>query len=116
MGAGRRLLFDSGPLRAFLERHCRFEGRDLLPFRDLPVSVSDRAIARIPAVEGIMANDWIKTRQTKYGAYVALYVIVILCVVFAANYLAKNHNKTLDVTSNKQFTLSDQTKKVVGEL
>ena len=63
-----------------------------------------------------MANEWIKTRQTKYGAYVALYVIIILCVVFAANYLAKNHNKSIDVTSNKQFTLSDQTKKVVGEL
>jgi ABC-type uncharacterized transport system involved in gliding motility auxiliary subunit len=63
-----------------------------------------------------MANDWIKARQTKYGAYVALYVIVILCVVFAANYLAKNHNKSVDVTSNRQYTLSDQTKKVLGEL
>src|SRR5271165_5832089 len=63
-----------------------------------------------------MANDWIKARQTKYGAYVVLYVIVILCVVFAANYLAKNHNKTVDVTSNRQFTLSDQTKKVLGDL
>ena len=63
-----------------------------------------------------MANDWVKARQTKYGAYVALYVIVILCVVFAANYLAKNHNKSVDVTSNRQYTLSDQTKKVLGEL
>jgi ABC-type uncharacterized transport system involved in gliding motility auxiliary subunit len=63
-----------------------------------------------------MANDWIKARQTKYGAYVALYVIVILCVVFAANYLAKNHNKSVDVTSNRQYTLSDQTRKVLGEL
>ncbi len=63
-----------------------------------------------------MASDWIKARQTKYGAYVALYVIVILCVIFAANYLAKDHNKTVDVTSNKRFTLSDQTKKVVGGL
>jgi ABC-type uncharacterized transport system involved in gliding motility auxiliary subunit len=63
-----------------------------------------------------MASEWIKARQTRYGAYVALYVIVILAVVFAANYLAKNHNKTVDVTSNKQYTLSDQTKKVVGDL
>jgi ABC-type uncharacterized transport system involved in gliding motility auxiliary subunit len=37
-------------------------------------------------------------------------------VLFAANWLAKDHNKTVDVTANKQFTLSDQTKKVVGEL
>jgi ABC-type uncharacterized transport system involved in gliding motility auxiliary subunit len=63
-----------------------------------------------------MANDWIKARQTKYGAYVFVYVVVILAVIFAANWLAKDHNKTVDVTANKRFTLSDQTKKVVGEL
>ncbi len=63
-----------------------------------------------------MANDWIKARQTKYGAYVFIYVVVILAVIFAANWLAKDHNKTVDVTANKRFTLSDQTKKVVGDL
>jgi ABC-type uncharacterized transport system involved in gliding motility auxiliary subunit len=63
-----------------------------------------------------MANEWMKARQTKYGAYAAVYILVMLCVIFAANYLAKNHNKTVDVTSNKRFTLSDQTKKVAGNL
>ncbi|MDP9171779.1 MAG: GldG family protein [Acidobacteriota bacterium] len=67
-------------------------------------------------MEGLMANDFMKARQTKYGAYAAVYVLVVLCVIFAANYLAKDHNKTVDVTSNKRFTLSDQTKKVVGGL
>ncbi len=32
-----------------------------------------------------MANEWIKARQTKYGAFVALYLIVILAVIVAAN-------------------------------
>jgi ABC-type uncharacterized transport system involved in gliding motility auxiliary subunit len=63
-----------------------------------------------------MASDWMKSRQTKYGAYATVYIIVILAVIFAANWLAKDHNKTFDVTSNKRFTLSDQTKKVVGGL
>ena len=63
-----------------------------------------------------MANEWIKTRQTKYGAYVFMYVVVVLAVLFAGNWLAKDHNKSVDVTANKRFTLSDQTKKVVGEL
>ena len=63
-----------------------------------------------------MANDWIKARQTRYGAYVALYLIVIIAVIVAANWLADHHNKSVDVTANKQFTLSDQTKKVVGNL
>ncbi len=63
-----------------------------------------------------MANEWIKARQTRYGAFMALYLIVILAVIGAANWLADHHNKTVDVTSNKQFTLSDETKKVTGNL
>src|SRR5436305_5166390 len=63
-----------------------------------------------------MAAEWMKTRQTKYGVYVTVYVLIILGVIFIANWLAKDHNKSVDVTSNKRFTLSDQTKKVVGNL
>jgi len=63
-----------------------------------------------------MASEFLRARQTRYGAFVALYVIVILAVIVAANYLAAHHNKTVDVTSNKQFTLSDETKKVTANL
>jgi ABC-type uncharacterized transport system involved in gliding motility auxiliary subunit len=63
-----------------------------------------------------MANEWIKARQTRYGAFVALYLIVILAIVIGANWLADHRNKTFDVTANKQYTLSDETKKVTGNL
>lgn len=63
-----------------------------------------------------MANEWIKARQTKYGAFMVLYVIIILAVVGIANWLADHRNKSIDVTANKQFTLSDETKKVTGNL
>lgn len=60
--------------------------------------------------------SWVKSRQTRYGAYAAVYIIVILAVLIVGNWLASDHNKTVDVTTNKQYTLSDQTKKVVGNL
>jgi len=63
-----------------------------------------------------MASEWIKARQTRYGAFVALYLVVMIAIIITANYLADHHNKTIDVTSNKQFTLSDETKKVAGNL
>jgi ABC-type uncharacterized transport system involved in gliding motility auxiliary subunit len=63
-----------------------------------------------------MAQDWIKTRQTKFTAYVTLYLLVILAVLFAANFLANRYNKTLDATANKRYTLSDQSKKIVQGL
>jgi len=61
-------------------------------------------------------TEWVKTRQTKYAAYATTYIIVIVAVLVVANFLANRYNKSLDATSNKRFTLSDQTKKVVGEL
>jgi ABC-type uncharacterized transport system involved in gliding motility auxiliary subunit len=61
-------------------------------------------------------GEFIKARQTRYGAYLAIYVIVIMAVLGAANYLASQNNKSYDSTSSKKYTLSDQTKKIVGDL
>ena len=57
-----------------------------------------------------------QTRQTKYAAYATVYIIVIIAVLVVANFLANRYNKSYDATANKRFTLSDQTKKLVGEL
>ncbi len=63
-----------------------------------------------------MKTDWLKKRQTKYGAYMAAYIIVIVAVLAAVNFLANRYDKSYDSTSNKQFSLSDQTIKVVKNL
>src|SRR3984885_7056404 len=57
-----------------------------------------------------------QARQTRYAAYATVYIIVILAVLAVANFLANRYNKSYDATANKRFTLSDQTKKVVGDL
>jgi ABC-type uncharacterized transport system involved in gliding motility auxiliary subunit len=59
---------------------------------------------------------WLKTRQTRFTAYVTLYVAIILGVLGLANWLANRHNKSFDTTANKRFSLSDQTQKVVSGL
>ena len=63
-----------------------------------------------------MRADWIKARQTKYSAYVTVYILVILAVLGVANFLANRYDKSYDATSNKQFSLSDQTVKAVKNL
>jgi ABC-type uncharacterized transport system involved in gliding motility auxiliary subunit len=62
------------------------------------------------------AGEFLKARQTRYGAYLAVYIIIILAVLGAANYLANQNNKSFDATTTKRYTLSDQTKKIVGGL
>jgi len=61
-------------------------------------------------------RKWIEARQTKYAAFVTIYIVVILCIVSVANVLANRYNKSYDSTSNKRYSLSDQTAKIVKGL
>jgi hypothetical protein len=63
-----------------------------------------------------MNANWLKTRQTKYAAYATAYIVIVLAVLGAANWLANRHNKSFDTTSNKRYSLSDQTVKLAGSL
>ncbi|MGA3096305.1 MAG: GldG family protein [Bryobacteraceae bacterium] len=63
-----------------------------------------------------MAAKWFKSRQSKYTGYVVVYTLVVLAVLAALNFLANRYDKSYDSTSNKQFSLSDQTIKLVRGL
>jgi len=63
-----------------------------------------------------MASQWLKARQTKYAAYATTYILVIIAVFVVANVLADRYNKSYDSTSNKRYSLSEQTAKIVKGL
>jgi ABC-type uncharacterized transport system involved in gliding motility auxiliary subunit len=58
----------------------------------------------------------ISARQARYGATAGLYTIVVIAVLVLVNWLGLTYNKTYDTTSNKRFTLSQETIKVVQGL
>jgi len=60
--------------------------------------------------------QFLKARQTRYVAYATLYIIVTLAVVTVANVLANRYEKSFDATSNKRYSLSDQSIKIVKGL
>src|SRR5947209_20302643 len=63
-----------------------------------------------------MASQWLKARQTKYVAYATFYIAIVIAVIVVANVLADRHNKSFDATSNKRYSLSEQTAKIVKGL
>lgn len=63
-----------------------------------------------------MASNGLRARQTRYAAWASIYVLVVLAVVVIANYLSSRYNKSWDLTANHRYTLSNETKKIVGEL
>jgi ABC-type uncharacterized transport system involved in gliding motility auxiliary subunit len=55
-------------------------------------------------------------RQARLGSLAAGSVVIVLAILFAINYLSSRHNKRWDLTAAKQFSLSDQTRKVLQGL
>src|ERR1700750_1683423 len=55
-------------------------------------------------------------RQARYGTLAGVSVLVVLAILVAINYIGAKQNKRWDLTSNKQFSLSDQTRNVLAKL
>ena len=63
-----------------------------------------------------MNTKFLQARQTRYAAYAATYILIVLGVLSTINVLANRYNKAYDTTSNKRYSLSDQTAKIVKGL
>ncbi|HYP09082.1 MAG TPA: GldG family protein [Bryobacteraceae bacterium] len=63
-----------------------------------------------------MKTGWLSARQTRYTGFAAIYILVVIGALGLANWLANRHNKSLDTTANRRFSLSDQTNKVIAGL
>ena len=55
-------------------------------------------------------------RQARLSSLAIASVVVVLAILAAINYLGSRHNKRWDLTAARQFSLSDQTKKVLQGL
>ena len=60
--------------------------------------------------------DQMKQRNTRYGAIAGASVVVVLGILVAVNYLSFRRNVRWDLTSNKQYSLSDQSVKLLQGL
>jgi ABC-type uncharacterized transport system involved in gliding motility auxiliary subunit len=60
--------------------------------------------------------DYFRGRNARYGAIASVSVLVFLGILVAANYLSFRQNKRWDLTKNQQYTLSDQTVRLLQNL
>jgi ABC-type uncharacterized transport system involved in gliding motility auxiliary subunit len=61
-------------------------------------------------------SNWMQSRQVREGSYSGAYILVVLAILVAANWLANQYNKTYDATEAKLYSLSDQTLKILKDL
>ena len=57
-----------------------------------------------------------RRRNARYGTIAAASVVVVLGILAALNYLSERRNKRWDLTENRQYSLSDQSTKLLGSL
>jgi len=57
-----------------------------------------------------------RRRNARYGTIAASSVVVVLGILIAINYLSDRRNKRWDLTENKQYSLSEQSNKLLASL
>src|SRR5688500_15487654 len=55
-------------------------------------------------------------RNARYGVLASASVLIVLGILVAVNYLSNRQNKRWDLTTNRQYSLSDQTVKLLKGL
>jgi ABC-type uncharacterized transport system involved in gliding motility auxiliary subunit len=57
-----------------------------------------------------------RRRNARYGTIAGVSVVVVLGILVAVNYLSNRRNKRWDLTENKQYSLSEQSMKLLASL
>src|SRR5918995_5649152 len=59
---------------------------------------------------------YFQRRNARYGALAGASVLIVLGILIAVNYLSTRQNKRWDLTENRQYSLSEQTVKLLQGL
>src|SRR5262249_21289671 len=92
----------------------------ILPERPALVSVL-LAMGGVLVLLGFLLNlasilDRLRGRAVREGGGDAAFIAIIAIVLCLLNFLAARHHQRYDLTEGKAFSLSDQTKKILGNL
>jgi ABC-type uncharacterized transport system involved in gliding motility auxiliary subunit len=78
--------------------------------------------AGLAAIVVYIAGQWreiaqlFSRRQARYGTVASASVVIVLGILVAVNYIGSRENKRWDLTANKTFSLSEQTRNVLSKL
>ena len=80
------------------------------------------AFAGLASILLYLASQWrqvrrsFERRQTRYGTLAGTGIVLVLVIVVAINYVLARQNKRWDLTAARQYSLSDQTRRVLESL
>lgn len=105
-----------GPL-ALIAGYIRYSVRETMG----PLSLSLLIAGGLLSLGAIILNFGAirkssRRRSTKLGANTTVMTVAVIAIIGFGNFLGYRHHKRIDLTSEKLYSLSDQTRKVVSDL
>ena len=97
-------------------------GLIILTFAIYAVTSSFSIFVKIPLAIGVVGVMvfWISSamvsRTARYGSNVAVMIFLAFVILVLVNFISDRHYKRIDTTTSKQFSLSEQTKKILDSL
>jgi len=80
------------------------------------------AFAGLASILAYLLGQWrqvarmFERRQTRYGTLTGTGIVLVLVIIVAINYAVARQNKRWDLTAARQYSLSDQTRRVLDSL
>jgi ABC-type uncharacterized transport system involved in gliding motility auxiliary subunit len=105
-----------GPL-ALIAGYIRYSVRETMG----PLNLSLLIVGAVLSLAAIIFNfrairESSKRRSTRLGANTTVMTVAVIAIIGFANFLGYRHHKRIDLTTEKLYSLSDQTRKVVSDL
>jgi ABC-type uncharacterized transport system involved in gliding motility auxiliary subunit len=97
--------------------YIRYSVRETMGPLNLTLLIAGGALTVAAIVLNLSAiREASRKRSSKLGANTVVMTVAVLTIVGFANFLGYRHHKRIDLTTEKLYSLSDQTRKVVSDL
>ena len=105
-----------GPL-ALIAGYMRYSVRETMD----PLNISLLIVGGVLSLAAVIFNlrairESSRRRSTKLGANTTVMTVAVVAIIGFGNFLGYRHHKRIDLTTEKLYSLSDQTRKVVSDL
>jgi ABC-type uncharacterized transport system involved in gliding motility auxiliary subunit len=105
-----------GPL-ALIAGYIRYSVRETMG----PLSLSLLIVGGVLTLAAVVLNFRAirassRRRSTRLGANTTVMTVAVIAIIGFANFLGYRHHKRIDLTTEKLYSVSDQTRKIVSDL
>lgn len=105
-----------GPL-ALIAGYIRYSVRETMGPLNLTLLIAGSVLTLAAIIFNFRAiRESSRKRSTRLGANTTVMAAAVIAIIGFANFLGYRHHKRIDLTTEKLYSLSDQTRKVVSDL